>query len=141
MKDYLKNQIAITLGCNLFIVVPAGHGLGLLAMIEWISLFTGDAFSAGEYETSLRAVSLFSLVGQLILFGSLFIKRQIVLAKVLIAGVFTLFIGFFLLTFRSLSGDLSAIVSLVTGVPFIVMSVILLTKLLRHPFEEDQDSE
>ena len=142
MNKTLGTQTAIVLACNLFIVIPAGHGIGFLALIEIAVLFFRSyefTLSINKYEDTFGLASIFSFVGQLVLLGSFFINKQKVFAGLLITALAWLFLGFFFLTFRSLQGETLATISFVTGIPFIISSVILVSKLIKQPLEEESE--
>jgi hypothetical protein len=140
MNETLRIQIAIVLACNLFIVIPAGHGIGFLALMEFAVLCLRSyefTLSINEYEDTFGLASILSLIGQVVLVGSFFIKSQKVFAGASIIALSCLFFGFSLLTYRSLLGETLATISFVTGIPFIIASIILLSKLMTQQLEEE----
>jgi hypothetical protein len=51
------------------------------------------------------------------------IKAQLLFARTLLLGIIVLYLGFFILAFQLLGGDVLSLVSFVTGVPFIITSL------------------
>jgi hypothetical protein len=140
MNETLRIQIAIVLACNSFIVIPAGHGIGFLALMEFAVLcLRGYEFTLSiiEYEDTFGLASILSLIGQVVLVGSFFIKSQKVFAGASIIALSCLFLGFSLLAYRSLLGETLATISFVTGIPFIIASIILVSKLMTQQLEEE----
>lgn len=140
MNKSLRSEIVIVLACNLFIIIPAGHGIGFLALIEIAVLFLRNyefTLSISKYEETFGLASIFSFVGQLLMAGSFFVKGQKVFAGIIITALSCLFFGFFFLTYRSLLGETLATISFVTGIPFVVASIVLVSRLMKQPLEEE----
>jgi len=121
----------LTLIFNLLIIIGAGHGIGPLALLEFLSvreLLTRDfQFNiSGRYDERLLTVGLISLLGQCVLIFAFFVTEKIK-TSLTIAGCAILLIATYLLTQDA--WDLSIdIISLVTALPFIGTAVTLLIK-------------
>ncbi|SMP36306.1 hypothetical protein [Chryseobacterium profundimaris] len=128
----LNFPVITTVILNSFIVIGAGHGLGILLIYEILSprfiLADSNAFNWDHYDERLVPVAFLSLMFQLFLLMSLKIKRR-QLQKILI-NVFciTLVFIFFILV-KDFSKSNVDTLSLISGVPFLISSLFLLFKV------------
>jgi len=128
-----KKLLIRTIISNALIVVGAGHGIGFLGLIElfWLPQFYGiktEDFSlsiASSYDKTLGFVALLSLAGQILLLITLLIKRQQTTLLIKIVGLLLLWAGFFYLT-HHLFVDTASLIGLITGLPFLTFSGLLL---------------
>jgi hypothetical protein len=136
-----KSLTVWTIVLNFFIIVGAGHGMlciGLLEIFSIVGVMTGhnindDYFSLSltvSYDKSLGAVALFSLVGQMLLIISFFIKGQKYFWTKLL-GLFFLWIGFYYLTHNIFNDSLSQ-VGFFVGIPFLISSGLLTYKMTKE---------
>jgi hypothetical protein len=130
----VKKQSVIVFVCSLLIVIFAGHGIGVLLIIEmpFIVNYGSYPFSLTpeSYDESLGTVGLLFLIGQLIVIVSLFIKQKLFFIRLITVSIFFLIIGFGFLAFPSFSGDTLSIVSLVSGLPFIITLIVLIFRTM-----------
>jgi hypothetical protein len=119
-----------TIILNVLIVVGAGHGIGVLGLIEIVWLL--DIIDKGiiislnvSYDDRLGIAAFISLIGQLTLISSWFIKKNNIKFIVKVLGVIFLWVGLFFLTYR-FTTDTAATISLITGIPFLVASILLI---------------
>jgi len=138
----IETNIAVTIGCSFFIIIAAGHGIAPLVMMEYWILVSDSyqiSLSITDYESAIGAAALSSLLGQVIMLLSFVVRKQIASARILLGGLGILYIGVFMLTNRSLKGEVPAIVSLITSIPFVVSSVIMTRKLFALPSQEKEE--
>jgi hypothetical protein len=115
---------------NTLIIIAAGHGIAPIFFFEVFMLFSYNGaakfFSLqGNYESTLFAATMISLLGQLILIiGAGRDNRLLKLSSLVI-----LWIGFIYLVHNITQGDGLAQFSFVTGLPFLIISSILFVKL------------
>ena len=128
-----------TIILNLFIVVAAGHGIGCLGLIEifWFPQFYGigtEDFSfslASSFDKTIGLVALLSLIGQVLLVSTLFVKGHLQIFWTQVLGLFLLWTGFFYLAHSFFTDNISQI-SVVTGLPFLIVSFALAYKTVRQ---------
>lgn len=128
-----------TIVLSFLIIIGAGHGIACVGLLEIVGLFhkfnigTEDfSFSlTASYDKSLSVVALFALVGHIFLIASIMTKnyKQVFWTK--ITGLLFLWASFYYLTHNIFNDDLSQI-GLVTGLPFIIVSIILATKMVKQ---------
>jgi hypothetical protein len=135
MKDYriLTNW---TITTNLLIVIGAGHGIGVLGLIEILLLPTrleeGITFSIhASYDERLGAAALLSLFGQLLMISSYLMSTAFYKFLIKLYGIVILWVGFIYLTY-DFTSNTAATLGLITGIPFMILSTLLMIKLLRH---------
>ncbi len=138
--ENFKSLTISTLALNFFILIGVGHGLaciGILEILSIIAVATGHIINSGfsslsltaSYDESLVTVGLFSLLSQVLIIISFFIKgRKKIWVK--IVGLLFLFIGFYYLTHNFIN-DSGAELGLFTGIPFLIFSGILIYKMVK----------
>jgi|GEM_PF-5408036 len=140
----VRKYLGILLVCNLAIIIAAGHGISFLAMIECVMLWMNSYpinLPINSYEDGLGLAALFSLIGQVVALASMLFNRVKIFAGISLIGVGVIYIGFFLLTYDSITGNIPAIVSLVTGIPFMLASVKFVKHLMKMPvMDRDEES-
>jgi len=120
---------------NFLIPIGAGHGIVVIGIIE-ILVFTGwnsEYFSLSlfaNYEYSLGAAALFSLIGQVLLISSFGIRKTSVKFWVKISGLIFLWIGYYYLSHNMFSDSVSSF-SFFFGLGFFICSIILTYKMIR----------
>lgn len=133
-----KKLIIWTIILNLLIIVAAGHGGGFLALIEifwlphgyWIGTEDFSFSVTSAYDKTLGLTAILSLIGQVALIISLLTKTNNKSLPIVI-GILMLWLGFFYLI-RLLFIDSASQVGFVTGLPFLIVSGILLFKIFRR---------
>lgn len=124
---------------NFLIVIAAGHGIVFIGLLEifWLPQFYSigtDDFSlsfTSPYDKVTGAAAFLSLVGQIFLIFSLLVKGRKTILVARITGLIILWTGFFYLT-RLLFVDTAALFSWVTGLPFLICSVVLFYKAVKQ---------
>ena len=135
----IKTLILLVLILHAVIVFPAGHGIGFLIFAElfWLPKFYGvgtEDFSIAitdPLSQTIGFIALLSLVGQLILLGSVLLynsKRTILIQFV---GLVLLWTAYAYLSVSLFTGK-EIQISFVTGLPFFVASLSLTFKLIRQ---------
>lgn len=135
----IKSLILLVLILHAVIVFPAGHGIGFLIFAElfWLPQFYGvgtEDFSIAitdPLSQTIGFIALLSLVGQLILLGSVLLynsKRTILIQFV---GLVLLWTAYAYLSVSLFTGK-EIQISFVTGLPFFVASLSLTFKLIRQ---------
>jgi hypothetical protein len=126
----LHRLILLTIGLNFFIVIGAGHGIGILGLVEIFGLtemFDDDfKFSIlGNYDNRLFTSAFISSVGQLILAISIFIKQLKLKFNLIYIGLIITLFAFFVLV-NDLINSSTDKLSFWTGIPFLIIAFILL---------------
>ncbi|WP_289046389.1 hypothetical protein [uncultured Olleya sp.] len=124
----IKRAIIITLILNSIILigVPAGHGYGIMAMFEFISipsLFKNGIDFQKEYpfESSLILTALVSLIGKIILIVCLFSKRILEKKLWVYIGLFLMIIPFLIIVYGAWNYDTFLFaITLGSGIPFLM---------------------
>lgn len=129
-----ENITAITIASNFLIIVGAGHGIIPLGLLEfyWFPYIDSEYFTLvifSSYDDSIGAACLFSFIGNICLIVSMFLKRLIFNKRAILIGSVFLFVGFFYLVHSVVFREIGALISFFTGLPFIISSIVLLTKL------------
>jgi len=139
MKSF-RSLTIFTVLFNFLIVIAVTHGIAFIGLLEifWLpgfySIGTDDfslSFTSSYYKT-ISAVAFLSLVGQILLIFSLLVKGRRTILVARITGLIILWIGFFYLTHHLLV-DIAARYSLVTGLPFLICTVVLFYKTIKQP--------
>ena len=121
-----------TIVLNTVILVGAGHGLATIGIFEILfalAPFVGHlnfelSFSLNAtYDQSLLAAALFSFLGQVALLVSI-IRKKKGKSAMRYLGIPLLWIGYFYLSHNFID-DAGSQLSLFTGLPFFVVSVLL----------------
>lgn len=133
-----------TIALSSLIIIGAGHGIACVGLLEIAGLFYKfgigtENFSLSpmaSYDNSLGAVAIFSLVGHISLVISIVTKKYSTMFRAKIVGLIFLWISFYYLT-HSVFYDSLALLSLVTGIPFLVNSLILIRNIARQKSESN----
>jgi hypothetical protein len=134
--NYYSTLTKGTFISNLLILIGAGHGIAPIIFFEAISLLNFNDFDksfslSGDYESTLFAAAVLSLIGQLLLF----VASLKGMNGLKVIAVMILWIGFIYLVHTTFKGnDNVAGLSFVTGIPFLVFSIILFVKIFRDKF-------
>ena len=128
-----NNHKSLTIGtiiANLFILIGAGHGVGPIGIVEvfrFNSYFFHEPIKfSGSYDNTIPLSLIISLIGQLLLFVSLFnLPKQLKMCAICI-----LWLGFIYLTHNIVTGDKLSWFSFWSGTPFVICSVILFIRTL-----------
>jgi hypothetical protein len=140
METFKKNTIW-TIIFSLFIIIAAGHGIAFLGLIEifWFPSYNvgSEDFSfsvESTYDKTLGFVAILSLIGQIVLIISLFLKEQDKRFWTQILGLTFLWIGFFYLT-HNLLDDFGSMLGFCSGVPFLISSVNFFVKIVKQKYQ------
>ncbi|MCF2219582.1 MULTISPECIES: hypothetical protein [Chryseobacterium] len=132
MDKKLNFPVITTVVLNAFILIGAGHGLGILLIYEILSpqfiLSDSDAFSLDHYGGRLVPAAFFSLIFQVLLLISLKIKRR-QLQKILINTFCIILMLIFFVLVKDFSKSNVDNLSLISGIPFLISSLFLLLKI------------
>jgi len=127
----VKTLRILTIILSLLIIIGAGHGIGPLGLFEAATVYyivtdIGEIeFNiVGSYDDRLVAVSLMSLIGQLVLILTFFLKLRL-RSALTVVGCVILLAAIFILTIDA--GDITLIViTSIFGLPLIVTASMLL---------------
>jgi hypothetical protein len=141
MNENFKRLTIWTIVLSFLIIIAAGHGIACVGLLEIIGLLhkfnvgTEDfslSFTA-SYDKSLSATALFALFGQILLIISIASKSYKIMFWTKVFGLIFSWLSFFYLTHNILGDDLSQI-GFMTGLPFVIVSILLAYKILRQEF-------
>ncbi len=126
-----------TLISNLLIVIAGGHGGGPVGLLEIVSILNLLGLDNSFTINNLAASSLFwsiilILISQASIITALFIKKGSFYLK--LAGILFLLVSYIILI-AFVWNEGTASISIVTGMPFLVLSGILLYKHLTYNYE------
>ncbi|HNN72719.1 MAG TPA: hypothetical protein PKG89_15830 [Ferruginibacter sp.] len=135
----IKTLILLLLILHAVIVFPAGHGIGLLIFAElfWLPHFYGigtEDFSIAitdPLSQTIGFIALLSLVGQLLLLGSVLLYNSKLTILIQFIGLTFLWTAYAYLSVSLFTGE-EIQISFVTGLPFFVASLSLTYKLIRQ---------
>lgn len=143
----IKKLTVWTIVLSFFILIGAGHGIIPIGIFEILFLTHGfkyveNNFSiipTNSYEQSFLTASFYAFIGHIFLVLSLFmtkIKLNLILTA---AGLIFLWTAYYCLSHNFFSEDLSQF-SFYSGVPFLVVSIILVFKISRDIFIENRSN-
>jgi len=124
----IKRAIIITLVLNSIILVgiPAGHGYGVMIMVEFVAIpfliKNGIVFTEKyPFESSILLIVLFSLISKIILIVSLFYKNMLEKKRVIYFWLILLLISFIGVVYRTWNyDDFLFVIMLGSGIPFLM---------------------
>lgn len=124
-----------TIALSVFIIIGAGHGIACIGLLEIglpfvnRSIFEDSSFSlTASYDKSLLAAAIFMLGGHILLIFSI-LKKNGSYTFVKVSGLFLLWIAFYFLAHNFYNDNVSEL-SFLTGIPFLICSILLIYKLL-----------
>jgi hypothetical protein len=143
---HFKRQTFWTIGLSFFIIIGVGHGIICLGLLAIVGLFYGfnintEDFSLSllaSYDKSLMAAALFALAGHILLILSLVTKISKTYFWTKITGLLLLWVSFYYLT-HNLQVDTAAQMSFVTGLPFLIVSIVLAYNITRQKTQSAYD--
>jgi len=142
VNENFKRLTIWTIVLSFLIIIGAGHGIACVGLLEIIGLLhkfnigTGDfpvSFTA-SYDKSLSATALFALFGHILLIVSIAGKSYRTMFWTKVFGLIFLWLSFFCLTHNIFNDDSSQI-GFMTGLPFLIVSILLAYKILRRKFQ------
>ena len=128
MNDIKKIKI-FTILFHSFIIIGAGHGIGIMGMIDIASipnLIDNNGFTlSGNLDDNIMSIGLLSLIGKILLIFSLFVKTNRTKNLTGLIGIFLLWISVYFLTSGNWNYNSLYELAFWTSVPFIISSIIL----------------
>lgn len=128
----INSPVITTVILNSFIIIGAGHGLGILLIYEILSpqfiLTDSNAINWDYYDGRLVPVAFLSLLFQPLLLMSLKIKKS-QLQKILMNVFCIILIFIFFILVKDFSKSNVDTLSLISGIPFLISSLFLLFKV------------
>jgi hypothetical protein len=124
-----KKLIIWTLITNFFIVIAGGHGIATIGLMEGFifgSFFNHNISKPSNEILFLLLSSAITLTGQITLIISIFCKPSLFIRSRLI-GTLALIVGYVFLLAQFWSESTIGI-SLFTGIPFIILAILLFFK-------------
>ncbi len=119
------------------IVLGVGHGIGLMGVIDIAcipNLIDDYGLTLkGDLGDSVMTIGLFSLLGKLLFGISFFVKKIAAREGLEFLGFLLLWISFYLLNFKAEDSISTTII--ITGIPFILCSIILAFMMMFGDFE------
>ncbi len=123
MKKF-KIFTVLTIFLNLMVVIGAGHGIGILAIVESFGLaeiFNGNVHITfvGTYDERLYTSALISLFAQVFLLTIIFIKNDLLKLYSILFLLPVLLLSFIILTLEFTHSNVDKI-SFISGIPFLI---------------------
>ena len=127
MKKTKRNSIILTVTLHSFIIIGAGHGIGIMGIIDIASipnLIDDYGFKlSGEFNDKIMSIGLISLIGKVLLIYSLFLKSELYKRIFEIVGILLLWISVYFLSSGNWSYNFVYAIAFWTSVPFIISSL------------------
>jgi hypothetical protein len=124
----------------MFVLIGAGHGVGPLLLIEIASLVNHNAFAErlslslhDSYDHLLLSAALIAGLGQIIMVIAMILKPRKVKVALLLPATILMYVGVLYLALNMLT-DSASMMSFVTAIPFFILSIILLVKIVTVPY-------
>ncbi|WP_445738499.1 hypothetical protein [Mariniflexile sp.] len=141
MNDIKKIKI-FTILIHSFIIIGAGHGIGIMGMIDIASipnLIDNYGFTlSGNFDDNIMSIGLLSLIGKILLIFSLFVKINRIKNLTGLIGILLLWISVYFLTSGNWNYDSLYELAFWTSVPFLISSIIL-TYLIIKNFKQNTE--
>jgi hypothetical protein len=123
----MKNAKILTIIFHSLTVITAGHGLGIMLMLDLVSIpsIIKNGYElnlTNEYESRFLISGSISMIGKIILIASLFPKSILTKNILTILGVILLLISFGVLTIGDWFYESLFIISFCSGIPFLMYS-------------------
>src|SRR5690606_18083181 len=135
MNDIKKIKI-FTILIHSFIRIGAGHGIGIMGMIDIASipnLIDNYGFTlSGNFDDNIMSIGLLSLIGKILLILSLFVKINRIKNLTALIGISLLWITVYFLTSGNWNYDSLYELAFWTSVPFIISSIILTYLIIKN---------
>ncbi|WP_299112156.1 hypothetical protein [uncultured Winogradskyella sp.] len=128
MNDIKKVKI-FTILIHSFIIIGAGHGIGIMGMIDIASipnLIDNYGFTLnGNFDDNIMSIGLISLIGKILLILSLFMKTNRTKNLTGLIGLLLLWISVYFLTSGNWNYDSLYELAFWTSIPFLISSIVL----------------
>jgi len=135
MNDIKKVKI-FTILIHSFIIIGAGHGIGIMGMIDIASipnLIDNYGFTLnGNFDDNIMSIGLLSLIGKMLLIFSLFVKTNRIKNLTGLIGLLLLWITVYFLTSGNWNYDSLYELAFWTSVPFLISSIILTYLIIKN---------
>ncbi|HAP94823.1 MULTISPECIES: hypothetical protein [Epilithonimonas] len=128
-------SITILLILNCLILIGAGHGFGPLILIEFLVFSPSFTKSyeinfLGSYDQKIIPFSILSIIPQILLLTSFFIKAHFKF-KLIIFSVIFMIINLIYFTFDFIDSGLSKF-TLISSIPFLICATFVLIKIFSN---------
>ncbi|WP_271425234.1 hypothetical protein [Aequorivita sinensis] len=135
MNDIKKVKI-FTILIHSFIIIGAGHGIGIMGMIDIASipnLIDNYGFTLnGNFDDNIMSIGLISLIGKILLILSLFVKTNRTKNLTGLIGLLLLWISVYFLTSGNWNYDSLYELAFWTSIPFLISSIVLTYLILKN---------
>lgn len=135
MNEIKKVKI-FTILIHSFIIIGAGHGIGIMGMIDIASipnLINNYGLTlSGNFDDNIMSIGLLSLIGKILLIFSLFIKINRIKNLTGLIGISLLWITVYFLTSGNWNYDSLYELAFWTSVPFLISSLILTYLIIKN---------
>ena len=135
MREIKKVKI-FTILIHSFIIIGAGHGIGIMGMIDIASipnLIDNYGFTlSGNFDDNIMSIGLFSLIGKILLIFSLFIKVNRIKNLTGLIGISLLWISVYFLTSGNWNYESLYELAFWTSIPFLISSIILTYLIIKN---------
>ncbi|REG82711.1 hypothetical protein [Winogradskyella sediminis] len=135
MNDIKKVKI-FTILIHSFIIIGAGHGIGIMGMIDIASipnLIDNYGFTLnGNFDDNIMSIGLISLIGKILLILSLFVKPNRTKNLTGLIGLLLLWISVYFLTSGNWNYDSLYELAFWTSIPFLISSIVLTYLILKN---------
>ncbi len=123
---------------NFFIVIAAGHGIGTLGLLEFYFISNLlDANDTPSFDSILVSKLFYSafinFFGQLSILTAFFTKRKLSTGLKLL-GLLSLVLAFCILL-SYLWNERTIIITIITAIPFIILSILLSFRSLKNEYK------
>lgn len=130
----LNKLITLTIIFSFLIPIGAGHGIGVIGLIEIVGI--GEIFEPGKrlsltgnYDDRLITAAPFALIGQIILLVAIFLNLNIRKRMAIYAGLLFTFFAYFILIINFTRSSLDRF-SFWGGILFLVFAIMLLVRVI-----------
>ena len=135
MNDIKKVKI-FTILIHSFIIIGAGHGIGIMGMIDIAcipNLIDNYGFTlSGNFDDNIMSIGLLSLIGKILLILSLFIKTNRTKNLTGLFGLLLLWISVYFLSSGNWNYSSLYEIAFWTSVPFMISSIILTYLIIKN---------
>ena len=136
----IKKVKIFTILIHSFIIIGAGHGIGIMGILDIIGitqipemLKNGIKFSLnGDFQDRLSLVIIFSLIGKVILIISFILKGNWKKNITSIFGIIILWISVYLLSSGNWNYDSLYEIAFWTSAPFLISSIIFTYLIIKN---------
>jgi hypothetical protein len=135
MSEIKKVKI-FTILIHSFIIIGAGHGIGIMGMIDIAcipNLIDNYGFTLnGNFDDNIMTIGLLSLIGKILLILSLFVKKNRTKNLTGLIGILLLWISVYFLTSGNWNYEFLYELAFWTSIPFLISSIILTYLIIKN---------